>query len=86
MTEPSFEFLLEQQKRILAELRDMRTELRQSLASADSRLQLIHNDIQVLSAMAIRQDNSSKTLHADIRDLIGSVHHLVDRVRALEDR
>jgi len=69
----TLEFLAAQQRQILDELALVRTEL----AGMRAEMALMRDDNRVLTAMAMRQDNSSKTM-------LDLIHMITDRLRRLE--
>ncbi len=69
----TLEFLAAQQRQILDELAAVRMEL----AAMRAEMALMRDDNRVLTAMAMRQDNSSKTT-------LDLIQMITDRLRRLE--
>ena len=75
MTEVTLEFLAQQQVRILAELADMRVELR-----------TLRSDMDMLIRIVMRLDTTVDALREDIRTLWLSQGDLRRRLEALESK
>jgi hypothetical protein len=77
----TLELLSRQQQRILDEMQLLRGDVKK-LGQENS---LIRDDINVLSAMAIRQDHATKALLDDVRTLYTQIARMNDRIGKLED-
>ena len=76
----TLEFLAAQQRQMLDELATFRVDM----AAFRTQFAALPDDIRVLSAMAIRQDNSAKATLDLLHALTSQQNRLADRLREME--
>ena len=77
----TLEFLSAQQQRVLDELGAIRVEM----AAQRTEFVTIRDDITVLTAIVMRQENTLKAILEQLRTMTTQQHRFGERVRRLED-
>ena len=77
----TLEFLSAQQQRVLDELGAVRVEM----AAQRAEFVTIRDDITVLTAIVMRQENTLKAILEQLRTMTTQQHRFGERVRRLED-